>query len=144
MFNACLQLHPEMDIEIMAAAVADYRPADIATEKIKKNDAGLSLQLIKTKDILATLGADKKTNQLLIGFALETNNERENARNKLQNKNADMIVLNSLKDDHAGFGFDTNKVSVYSADDTWIELKLATKKEIANSIVQLIIEKKYA
>ncbi|MBS1746480.1 MAG: bifunctional phosphopantothenoylcysteine decarboxylase/phosphopantothenate--cysteine ligase CoaBC [Bacteroidetes bacterium] len=144
MYNACLQLHPDMDIEIMAAAVADYKPADIASEKIKKNDSELLLKLIKTKDILATLGAKKKNNQLLVGFALETNNEKKNASIKLKNKNADMIVLNSLKDKNAGFGFDTNKVSVYTSDDTWIEMELATKKEIANRIVELIIEKSHA
>lgn len=144
MYAACMQLHPEMDIEIMAAAVADYKPENIAPEKIKKNNTDLTIQLIKTKDILATLGADKKNGQLLVGFALETNNEREYAKTKLKNKNADMIVLNSLKDKNAGFGFDTNKVSVYSADDTWVELELASKKEIANRIVELIIEKSHA
>jgi len=143
MYNACMQLHNQMDIEVMAAAVADYKPAEVATEKIKKNKTDLSLQLIKTKDILASLGT-KKVNQFLVGFALETNNEKENALSKLKSKNADMIVLNSLKDERAGFGFDTNKVSVFFTDETSVEFSLATKKEIANNIVQLIIQKKYA
>ena len=144
MYNACMKLHNEMDIEIMAAAVADYKPAEVAAEKIKKNNTDISLQLTKTKDILATLGSQKKQAQFLAGFALETNNERENAFNKLKAKNADMIILNSLKDENAGFGFDTNKVSVFFADETIVELELATKKEIANKIVELIIQKIYA
>ncbi|HEX5153667.1 MAG TPA: bifunctional phosphopantothenoylcysteine decarboxylase/phosphopantothenate--cysteine ligase CoaBC [Parafilimonas sp.] len=144
MFNACLQLHDEMDIEIMAAAVADYKPATVAAEKIKKNKTGFSLELTKTKDILATLGAGKKPGQFLAGFALETDNEKANALEKLRTKNADMIILNSLKDESAGFGYDTNKVSVFFADATSVELKLALKKEIANKIVELIIQKTHA
>ncbi len=144
MFNACIKLHDEMNIEIMAAAVADYKPAEISTEKIKKNKTEFSLQLVKTKDILATLGAQKKQDQFLVGFALETNNEKENALKKLKTKNADMIVLNSLKDADAGFGFDTNKVSVFFADETSAELATASKKEIANKIVELIIQKIHA
>jgi len=144
MYNACLQLHDEMNIEIMAAAVADYKPATIAPEKIKKNKTGLSLELTKTKDILAMLGAEKRPGQFLAGFALETNNEKANALEKLKNKNADMIILNSLKDDNAGFGYDTNKVSVFFADSTSVELDLALKKEIANKIVELIIQKTHA
>jgi phosphopantothenoylcysteine decarboxylase/phosphopantothenate--cysteine ligase len=144
MYNACLQLHTAMDIEVMAAAVADYKPAETAPEKIKKDSSDLVLQLIKTKDILATLGASKKDNQLLVGFALETNNERANALEKLKKKNADVIVLNSLKDANAGFGYDTNKVSVFFADDTNVEMELASKKDIAYKIVELIIQKMYA
>jgi len=144
MYNACLQLHDEMDMEIMAAAVADYKPVTVAAEKIKKNKTGFSLELTKTKDILATLGSEKKPGQFLAGFALETNNEKANALDKLKTKNADMIILNSLKDESAGFGHDTNKVSVFFADATSIELELALKKEIANKIVELIIQKTHA
>ncbi len=144
MYNACLQLHNEMNIEIMAAAVADYKPAEVSVEKIKKNKPDYLLPLAKTKDILATLGAAKKPGQFLAGFALETNNEKANAHNKLTAKNADMIILNSLKDANAGFGYDTNKASVFFADNTLVELELATKKEIANRIVELIIQKNYA
>ncbi len=143
MYDTCLQLHGEMDIEIMAAAVADYKPASIATEKIKKNNNELELQLTKTKDILAALGAEKKE-QFLVGFALETNNEKANALEKLKNKNADVIVLNSLKDISAGFGFDTNKVSVFFADGRSVEMELASKKEIAGKIVELIIQNIHA
>jgi len=144
MYNACLQLHDKMDIEIMAAAVADYKPAAVATEKIKKNTTGIQLELTKTKDILATLGAGKKAGQFLAGFALETNNEKANALEKLKTKNADMIILNSLKDTKAGFRYDTNKVSVFFADGTSVELELALKKEIANKIVELIIQRTHA
>jgi len=140
MYNACMDLHNEMDIEIMAAAVADYKPANVSAEKIKKDKNDFTLSLEKTKDILATLGKTKQK-QFLVGFALETKNERENAKNKLANKNADMIVLNSLRDENAGFGFDTNKVSVFFADGDEKEIKLANKKEVAEQIVQLIIQK---
>ncbi|HEY1872288.1 MAG TPA: phosphopantothenoylcysteine decarboxylase, partial [Chitinophagaceae bacterium] len=144
MYDECLKRHAEMDIEIMAAAVADYRPIEKAPEKIKKNKTDFTLTLTKTKDILAALGAQKKNGQFLAGFALETNNEKANALDKLRNKNADMIVLNSLKDANAGFGYNTNKVSVFFADEPSVEMKLATKKEIANNIVELIIQKIYA
>jgi phosphopantothenoylcysteine decarboxylase/phosphopantothenate--cysteine ligase len=143
MYNTCLQLHDEMDIEIMAAAVADYKPAAVASEKIKKADNSLQLELAKTNDILATLGARKK-NQFLVGFALETNNEKQHALYKLKKKNADMIVLNSLKDANAGFGFDTNKVSVFLAGGENVEMELASKKEIAGKIVDLLIKKMHA
>jgi phosphopantothenoylcysteine decarboxylase / phosphopantothenate---cysteine ligase len=141
MYNACMDLHDEMDIEIMAAAVADYKPATVSAEKIKKDKKDFTLSLEKTKDILAALGQTKRQNQFLVGFALETNNEREHAKNKLTKKNADMIVLNSLRDENAGFGFDTNKVSVFFADGSEKEIKLANKKEIAEQIVELIIHK---
>jgi phosphopantothenoylcysteine decarboxylase/phosphopantothenate--cysteine ligase len=144
MYNACLLLHKEMDIEVMAAAVADYKPVETAAEKIKKDKSDLILPLIKTKDILGSLGATKNDKQWLVGFALETNNEKANALEKLKKKNADMIVLNSLKDANAGFGYDTNKVSVLFADESSVELSLASKKEIAVKIVELIIQKKYA
>ena len=140
MYNACMDLHNEMDIEIMAAAVADYKPANISAEKIKKDKNDFTLSLEKTKDILATLGKTKQK-QFLVGFALETKNEREYAKSKLASKKADMIVLNSLRDENAGFGFDTNKVSVFFADGDEKEIKLASKKEVAEQIVQLIIQK---
>lgn len=143
MYNACLQVHDEMDIEIMAAAVADYKPVSVAPEKIKKLESSLQLELAKTNDILSTLGARKK-HQFLVGFALETNNEKQHALEKLKKKNADMIVLNSLKDANAGFGFDTNKVSVFPADGNNVEMQLASKKEIANKIIDLVIEKMHA
>ena len=140
MYNACIDLHDEMDIEIMAAAVADYKPANVSAEKIKKDKTGFTLSLEKTKDILTTLG-DRKQKQFLVGFALETNNERAYAKNKLTAKNADMIVMNSLRDKNAGFGYNTNKVSVFFKDGAETDLQLADKKEIAEQIVQLIIQK---
>jgi phosphopantothenoylcysteine decarboxylase/phosphopantothenate--cysteine ligase len=144
MYNACIQLHGEMDIEIMAAAVADYKPAHMSAEKIKKDKNDLTVEMNRTKDILSALGEMKKPGQFLTGFALETNNEREYAVDKLRRKNADMIVLNSLKDENAAFGYDTNKVSVFMADGTQHELHLAAKKEIAEQIVDLIIQKLHA
>jgi phosphopantothenoylcysteine decarboxylase/phosphopantothenate--cysteine ligase len=140
MYNACIDLHDEMDIEIMAAAVADYKPANVSAEKIKKDKTGFTFSLEKTKDILATLG-ERKQKQFLVGFALETNNERAYAKNKLSAKNADMIVMNSLRDKNAGFGYNTNKVSVFFKDGAETDLQLADKKEIAEQIVQLIIQK---
>lgn len=144
MYDACINLHKLMDIEIMAAAVADYKPAEIATEKIKKNKTAFQLDLIKTKDILAALGSGKTNGQFLVGFALETENEKANAIEKLKKKNADMIILNSLKNANAGFGYDTNQVSVFFADESTVEIALASKKEIADKIVELIIQRMHA
>jgi phosphopantothenoylcysteine decarboxylase/phosphopantothenate--cysteine ligase len=144
MYNACINLHSSMDIEVMAAAVADYKPAEVASEKIKKNNTSLQLNLTKTKDILAALGSGKTNGQFLVGFALETENEKANALGKLKKKNADMIVLNSLKNASAGFGYDTNQVSVFFADESAIELALASKKEVAHKIVELIIQRIHA
>ena len=141
MYDACIKLHSQMHIEVMSAAVADYKPANVSPGKIKKQTSELTLTLEKTKDILAALGEDKKNGQFLAGFALETNNEREYAKNKLKAKNADMIILNSLRDENAAFGYDTNKVSIFFADGTEKQLSLAAKKEIADQIVDLIIQK---
>ena len=113
MFNACISVFPGTDIAVMSAAVADYTPATVAAEKIKKSDASFSIELQKTKDILKHLGQIKTAGQKLIGFALETNNEQENALKKLKEKNADLIVLNSMKDKGAGFGYNTNKVTIF-------------------------------
>ena len=103
MYQACMQLFDASDIAIMSAAVADYRPAEMTTEKIKKTGEGMTLELVKTKDILQSLGDRKKAGQVLVGFALETKNEKDYARKKLLKKNADIIVLNSLNDTGAGF-----------------------------------------
>src|SRR5690606_12610911 len=110
MYDACHQYFDEVDVAIAAAAVADYRPKNVASQKIKKSDATFVIELEKTKDILASLG-EKKKNQFLIGFALETENEIEHAKLKIQKKNLDLIVLNSLNDKGAGFGHATNKVT---------------------------------
>ena len=140
MLNACTAAFDTMDIAVMAAAVADYRPAMVADQKIKKNEETLTLELQKTTDILKSLGSKKRNEQVLVGFALETNNERENAINKLKQKNADIIVLNSLRDEAAGFGKDTNKITVFNrrGDEKAFEVK--PKERVAKDIVDYIIE----
>jgi phosphopantothenoylcysteine decarboxylase/phosphopantothenate--cysteine ligase len=138
MFEAAAGL--EYDIAVMAAAVADYAPVTRSEEKIKKNAAELTLELKKTKDILATLGERKKKGQVLVGFALETTNEAEYAKSKLAKKNADMIVLNSMRDEAAGFGKDTNKVTLFFKDGKERPFTAKTKTEVAKDIVDAIIE----
>ncbi len=144
MLNACTAVFDTMDIVVMAAAVADYRPAMAADQKIKKSQETLSLELQKTTDILKTLGSKKRNEQILVGFALETNNERENAMSKLRQKNADIIVLNSLRDEAAGFGKDTNKITVFNrrGDEKAFEPKL--KECVAKDIVDYITEYQHA
>jgi phosphopantothenoylcysteine decarboxylase/phosphopantothenate--cysteine ligase len=114
MFMASQQHFAHSDITIFAAAVADYKPAIKADQKIKKGSAPMVIELVKTYDIAAELGKQKKPGQITVGFALETENERTNAQSKLKNKNFDLIILNSLNDAGAGFGHDTNKISVLS------------------------------
>jgi phosphopantothenoylcysteine decarboxylase/phosphopantothenate--cysteine ligase len=143
MYEACAKAFPEASISIMAAAVADYRPETVAPEKIKKQDGALKLQLMKTTDILASLGKTKRPDQLLVGFALETENEHENALKKLKEKNADLIVLNSLKDEGAGFGHDTNKITLLDAAGHESRLPLQSKKEAAEAIVNHILEMRH-
>lgn len=142
MFDATVQLFDEIDIAVMAAAVADYRPKEVAEEKIKKGETeGFTIELVKNPDILKHCGSIKKPNQLLVGFALETNNEEANAQKKLVGKNADMIVLNSLNDAEAGFGTDTNKVTIFEKNGNIHRLPLQSKKQVATSIVDLITVK---
>ncbi len=140
MYNACEKLFAETDIAVMSAAVADYTPVEVAAEKIKKASDDLTLTLTKTKDILKSLGAKKKNGQLLIGFALETNNEKENALKKLVSKNADLIVLNSLRDEGAGFGHDTNKITIFGKQGATQTFDTKSKKEVAVDIVNSIIQ----
>lgn len=139
MYQACIEHFPQSQISILAAAVADYKPEEIASEKIKKKDETLELKLTKTKDILASLGKLKTADQILVGFALETNNEEANAQKKLKEKNADLIVLNSLKDEGAGFGHDTNKITLIDAIGKQTKLPLQTKKQAAEAIVNHIL-----
>ncbi len=139
MYNACLPVFANADIAIMSAAVADYTPVNTATEKIKKNDGSLTLELTKTKDILKTLGQLKKNGQFLVGFALETTNEKEYALKKLHEKNADMIVLNSLNDAGAGFGHNTNKITIFDKQGKEYLFETKSKKEVAKDIVNTII-----
>ncbi|NLJ07316.1 MAG: phosphopantothenoylcysteine decarboxylase, partial [Sphingobacteriales bacterium] len=123
---------------VLAAAVADYTPAEYHSEKIKKGDDSFILKLRKTKDILATLGKMKQNWQILVGFSLETENEIENSRKKLIEKNCDMIVLNSLKDKGAGFGTDTNQITILERNGTIIPFTLKSKKEVAFDILARI------
>lgn len=131
------------DIAIMSAAVADYKPIHIASEKIKKKDQHLTLELEKTKDILASLGKIKRS-QFLVGFALETENELQNAKTKLNEKNLDLIVLNSLKDEGAGFGTDTNKITLIGKDNKALPFPVKPKTEVARDILQFIIDQIHA
>ena len=129
----------DCDVAILSAAVADYRPKTIASQKIKKEDDTLVIQLEKTDDILASLGK-LKDKQLLVGFALETENELENAKRKLNKKNLDLIVLNSLNDPGAGFRTNTNKVTLITRDNKVIPFTVKPKTEVANDILQHIIQ----
>jgi phosphopantothenoylcysteine decarboxylase/phosphopantothenate--cysteine ligase len=144
MFTACETLFPSMDIAVMSAAVADYSPATAASEKIKKQSGNLELSLTRTKDILQYIGSQKKQGQYVAGFALETNNEKKNALKKLQSKNADCIILNSLRDEAAGFGIDTNKVTILGRSGKEIALGPKSKKEIAKDIVSFIVTQLHA
>lgn len=144
MLDACLELYPAADLTLMAAAVADYTPAAPAAGKIKKSSDNLQLELVKTTDILYQLGQQKKAGQVLVGFALETDTGMEAARDKLQRKNADMIVLNSLRDEGAGFGHDTNKITIFDRDGGERPFALQTKRETARTILDTIIRKYYA
>lgn len=138
MAEACFSEFKSSDITIMAAAVADYTVTDPAPVKIKKSGDKLTIELSKTTDILATLGKQKRAGQFLAGFALETDNEKSNALIKLKNKNLDMIVLNSLNDQGAGFGHDTNKVTIITSDGAEAEVPLKSKKDVAAVILDVI------
>lgn len=141
MYAASAEAFPTTDLMILNAAVADYTPARPADQKIKKNESAFSLELTKTTDIAATLGAQKRADQLMMGFALETNNEHENALGKLHRKNLDWIVLNSLRDSGAGFGHDTNKITVMDRAGQVRSFDLKTKEEVADDLLTLVEEK---
>lgn len=140
MLNACVTVFPSVDMVVMAAAVADYTPAVVAAEKIKKNDAQFSLPLKKTVDILAQLGKQKSDKQCIVGFALETENEIDNARTKLQNKNIDIIVLNSLRNVGAGFQCQTNQVTILDKNGKSQHGNLKGKDEVASDIIAYMTE----
>lgn len=142
MFEVCHQYFDDVDVVIAAAAVADYKPKQVATQKIKKQDETFSIELVKTKDILKSLGAQKK-HQFLVGFALETENEIENAKNKIISKNLDLIVLNSLNDAGAGFGYETNKVTFIDHNFNITPMALKPKNEVAIDIINLICKHIY-
>jgi phosphopantothenoylcysteine decarboxylase / phosphopantothenate---cysteine ligase len=143
MYEACAEIFPSSDIGVLSAAVADYKPAIAASEKIKKAGGDLQLTLTRTPDIAQALGKMKKGNQFLVGFALETQDALSNAQQKLVSKNFDLIVLNSLKDEGAGFSHDTNKVTIIGKNEHK-EYSLKTKKEVAGDIVDAIIESTHA
>lgn len=139
MYAAATGLFPQCNGAILSAAVADYRPAEQADHKLKKQgDEGMTLTLVQNPDILATLGTMKQPGQRLVGFALETDNELQNAEGKLKRKNLDYIVLNSLRDAGAGFGVDTNKVTILGADGSRMESPLMSKQEVARMIVSTV------
>jgi phosphopantothenoylcysteine decarboxylase / phosphopantothenate---cysteine ligase len=144
MYQVCQQLFPTTDIAIMSAAVADYTPAVYADQKIKKNGDLLQLELTRTKDILKSLGASKRKDQILVGFALETTNEREYALNKMTSKNADLIVLNSLNDAGAGFGHDTNKITIFEKSGKEFDFERKPKQQVAKDIVDRIVNMMHA
>ena len=144
MFAACQYVFPTVDITVMSAAVADYTVKEKATQKIKKKEDRIIVELEKTKDILKSLGEQKKQGQVLVGFALETENEKTNALEKLEKKNADLVVLNSLNDEGAGFGRDTNKVTIFSKDGQEFRFETKSKQEVAVDIVDTIIKLHYA
>ena len=143
MYNEVHKHFNTTDIAILSAAVADYKPKFVADKKIKKKDSTLTIELEKTKDILKSLG-QIKANQFLVGFALETNNELEHAKGKLESKNLDLIVLNSLNDKGAGFGVSTNKVTFISKAGDIIENDLKSKTEVAEDLIALITSKVHA
>ncbi|WP_407323952.1 bifunctional phosphopantothenoylcysteine decarboxylase/phosphopantothenate--cysteine ligase CoaBC [Tenacibaculum maritimum] len=139
MYREAHKYYKNIDIAILSAAVADYKPKNIATQKIKKKDTSLQIELAPTKDILASLGAIKES-QFLVGFALETNDELTNAKGKLQRKNLDAIVLNSLRDKGAGFATDTNKVTIIDKNLNEIPFELKSKEAVAKDIIHEIIK----
>lgn len=141
MHDQCIKQFPSSDIAIMCAAVADYAPENTATEKIKREKDEIPvIKLVKNPDIAASLGKIKKESQKLIGFALETNNEVTNAQDKLKRKNLDAIVLNSLQDKGAGFGTDTNKISIFFANGNRQDFPLKSKTEVAKDIIDAILK----
>ncbi|MDE5799771.1 MAG: phosphopantothenoylcysteine decarboxylase, partial [Paramuribaculum sp.] len=141
MLEACEKVWSDSDIAIMCAAVADYAPLHPAASKIKREGHEIpTIELTKNPDIAATLGAKKRPDQTLVGFALETDNEEFNAQSKLKSKNLDMIVLNSLRNPQAGFATDTNQVTIFKADGTRADFPVKPKTELAFDILNAIID----
>ena len=143
MYNEVHKHFNTSNIAILSAAVADYRPRNVANQKIKKKEITFSIELEKTKDILKSLGEIKK-DQYLVGFALETNNELEHAKGKLKTKNLDLIVLNSLQDKGAGFGVSTNKVTFITSSNDVIENELKSKADVSKDLMHLILKQTHA
>ena len=139
MFRAAKARFEAAQIIILAAAVADYKPAHPSDQKLKKSSDSLTIELVKTTDIAETLGKQKKDQQIMVGFALETTNEKSNAADKLKRKNFDLIVLNSLNDAGAGFSYDTNKITILNRHNEETEYALKSKKEVALDILEAIV-----
>jgi phosphopantothenoylcysteine decarboxylase/phosphopantothenate--cysteine ligase len=142
MYNEVYKYYETSNITICSAAVADYKPSVVAENKIKKSTDTISIELVKTHDILSSLGKNKEQ-QILVGFALETENEIENAKIKLTKKNLDLIVLNSLNDKGAGFQKETNKVTIIDKFENISEFSLKSKAEVAKDIFNEILKNKY-
>lgn len=140
LYNASVKAFKTADIAVLSAAVADYKPASVAKQKIKKTEGSKNIELTPTKDTLAELGKLKKGKQFLVGFALETNNELENAKAKLKKKNLDLIVLNSLNDKGAGFKNETNKITIIGRNNKSLKFELKSKTEVAKDIVNVIVK----
>ena len=139
MYKAVTEKKDQQDIIIKAAAVADYTPAEVSDEKVKKKDADMSISLVRTKDILGTLGVQRKKGQFLCGFSMETQNMLENSRAKLQKKNIDMIVANNLKEEGAGFKTDTNVVTFITRNEEK-QLPKLTKNQVADELLDYILK----
>ena len=139
MATECLLRFPLSDIAILSAAVADYTPANRSEEKIKKGEGDLVIRLKPTNDIAMEMGKSKREGQILVGFALETDDELSNAKNKMIRKNLDLIILNSLKDPGAGFGHDTNKITMIDRNNNIDKFELKSKEEVARDILNKIV-----
>jgi phosphopantothenoylcysteine decarboxylase/phosphopantothenate--cysteine ligase len=139
MATECLKRFKSCDIVILSAAVADFTPEEVKDKKIKKDGSSLLIRLKQTADIAGIMGKSKKRSQLLVGFALETNNEMENAKEKLLRKNLDFIVLNSLNENGAGFGYDTNKITIIDRNNKIDKFELKSKEEAAIDILNKIV-----
>ena len=140
MYLACCRFFEEAEIAVFAAAVADYRPEKIAMQKIKKSEDSFEIKMVKNIDIAYEFGCIKTADQLSVGFALETNDEVKHAIGKLNRKNFDMVILNSMNDANAGFGYDTNKINIITRDFIEKEFPLKSKKEVAEDIVTAIAD----
>lgn len=140
MYLACCHFFEAVDIAIFAAAVADYRPEKIAEQKIKKDELSFTIKMVKNIDIAYEFGKVKSANQISVGFALETNDELKHAMGKLVKKNFDMVIMNSMNDANATFGFDTNKITIVRNDFTRRQFSLRNKTEVAQDIVNEVAE----
>jgi phosphopantothenoylcysteine decarboxylase/phosphopantothenate--cysteine ligase len=138
MLERSIEFHKQCDLAIFTAAVSDYKSSNILDKKQKREEGALSIEFVENPDIAAELGKQKKTHQFHMGFALETHDEHANAQKKLMKKNFDLIAMNSLNEEGAGFAHETNKITLFDSDNNSIELELMSKKEIASKIIGII------